>query len=344
MWTVTRRMNPAIDKHMSSLRMRRKPRAKYGNRSQELDAAQGRQFVSESREEALEEETLWRGSSSLKWTIFISTIILLGFSVLGNYWESLVRQREGHPRATFWEVVFDDDFDYENELVYGLVIAAGVTSWAFYKWRRTAHRGAFMVDRATKKIEAEEARLATQDVIPLPQLWAVTQKRLDFYHGIATVQARVSFRYAQAARVAGFLTVILATIFAATAATTTASVVIAVLGGVGAALSAYIGNTFVRTQESAAGHLKSYFLQPLEFSKYLAAERLMRFSSESNRDAIIAPMVLAMLGVTNTNEAIQSSGSEQPALYLEPGRAWVVNGWRPSSSKPDDQGVSRDSS
>jgi len=32
---------------------------------------------------------------------------------------------------------------------------------------------------------------------------------------------------------------------------------------------------FVRSQETAAKHLRSYFDQPTEFSRYLAAERLL---------------------------------------------------------------------
>ncbi|WP_406105592.1 hypothetical protein OG698_25245 [Streptomyces sp. NBC_01003] len=34
-------------------------------------------------------------------------------------------------------------------------------------------------------------------------------------------------------------------------------------------------STFVRPQETAAGHLRAYFDQPLELSHYLAAERLV---------------------------------------------------------------------
>jgi hypothetical protein len=47
------------------------------------------------------------------------------------------------------------------------------------------------------------------------------------------------------------------------------------LGAVAAAFAGYIGRTFVRSQESAASHLRAYFDQPLEFSRYLAAERLL---------------------------------------------------------------------
>jgi hypothetical protein len=63
-------------------------------------------------------------------------------------------------------------------------------------------------------------------------------------------------------------------ILAVNAKTTTAAVTTGSLGAVGAALAAYIGKTFIRSQETAASHLRAYFDQPLELSRYLAAERL----------------------------------------------------------------------
>jgi hypothetical protein len=66
------------------------------------------------------------------------------------------------------------------------------------------------------------------------------------------------------------------------AKTTTVSVVAGALGAVGAAFAAYISRTFVQSQQSSAAHLRSYFDQPLELSRYLAAERVI--SSMKNLD------------------------------------------------------------
>lgn len=57
-------------------------------------------------------------------------------------------------------------------------------------------------------------------------------------------------------------------------------------------------NVFVRSQEMAAGHLRAYFDQPLEFSRYLAAEWLVAEAelSGEQRAAIVAELVRAMAG------------------------------------------------
>jgi hypothetical protein len=55
-----------------------------------------------------------------------------------------------------------------------------------------------------------------------------------------------------------------------------------VLVAVSAAPAGYISRTFVRSQEAAAANLHAYFGQPLEFSRYLAAERLVAASKELN--------------------------------------------------------------
>ena len=60
---------------------------------------------------------------------------------------------------------------------------------------------------------------------------------------------------------------------------TTGAIVAGGLGAVSAALAGFISKTFVKSQTTAAEHLKAYFDQPLEFSRYLAAERRTATSS-----------------------------------------------------------------
>ncbi|MDH6229343.1 hypothetical protein [Streptomyces sp. MJP52] len=64
-------------------------------------------------------------------------------------------------------------------------------------------------------------------------------------------------------------------VVAAVQAEKTAAAVAGALGAVAAALAAFVSRTFVKSQESAAEHLKACFDQPLEFSRHLAAERLL---------------------------------------------------------------------
>jgi hypothetical protein len=69
------------------------------------------------------------------------------------------------------------------------------------------------------------------------------------------------------------------------------------LGAVGAAFAAYIGKTFIRSRESAASHLRAYFDQRLELSRYLAAERLLVDAKEptpEQRAAIVSSLAEAI--------------------------------------------------
>lgn len=92
----------------------------------------------------------------------------------------------------------------------------------------------------------------------------------------------------------GFVLLVVFTVLAAEAKTTTAAISAGGLGAVGAAFSAYIGRTFIRSQESAASHLRAYFDQPLELSRYLAAERLLADAADltpEQRAAIVSSLV-----------------------------------------------------
>ncbi|MFJ2728763.1 hypothetical protein [Streptomyces collinus] len=150
--------------------------------------------------------------------------------------------------------------------------------------------------------------------LTLSELWAVTHRRLDHYHGIALGQARQSFRNAQISMGLGFSLLIGFVVVAFNASTTAGSVVAGALGAVSAALAGYVSRTFIRSQESAAGHLRAYFDQPLEFSRHLAAERLMADSglSDEKRAEVLSLLVQTMIagqaGVTRS-----SAPEEQPS-------------------------------
>ncbi|MFI8962807.1 hypothetical protein ACIGO8_11865 [Streptomyces sp. NPDC053493] len=133
--------------------------------------------------------------------------------------------------------------------------------------------------------------------LALASLWSLTHARLHQYHGIALDQARKSFRNAQGAMLIGFALLVGFTILALKAESTATSVAAAVLGSVSAALAGFVSRTFVRSQESSASHLQRYFDQPLEFSRYLAAERLIVDSglNAEQRADVLTALVQAMI-------------------------------------------------
>jgi len=144
--------------------------------------------------------------------------------------------------------------------------------------------------------------------LALPELWAVTHTRLDHYHEIALGQAKRSFRNAQVAMGLGFSLLVAFVLVALNASTTTGAVVAGGMGAVSAALAGYVSRTFVLSQQAAASHLRAYFDQPLEFSRYLAAERIVMDSGldQTQRAEVLTMLVKSM--VANAQETVPDQG------------------------------------
>jgi len=200
-----------------------------------------------------------------------------------------------------------------------LVVLAGFAFVVYCSYRLTfsGRQETQRAEHARQALQRAETSLGEADRLALPGLWDVTHKRLDYYHQIATSQARQSFRNAQIAMTVGFVLLVVFAVLALRATTPTASIVTGALGAAAAAFAAYIGRTFVRSQESAAGHLRAYFDQPLEFSRYLAAERLleaMDILGPDQRAAIAGDLLRAI--VTPGQPALGPSaadGAKDPA-------------------------------
>jgi hypothetical protein len=174
----------------------------------------------------------------------------------------------------------------------------------------------FVVDRITEvtpdtfygfgypKAGVGEPGDRSNDGLTLAALWDVTHSRMDLYHEIVTRQAKRSFGAAQVAMGVGFVLLVVFAVLAVEAKTTAAAIGAGGLGAVGAAFSAYIGKTFIRSQESAASHLRAYFDQPLELSRYLAAERLLADAKEltpEQRTAILSTLVQSIATAGHDN-------------------------------------------
>ncbi|MFB8347914.1 hypothetical protein [Streptomyces niveus] len=152
--------------------------------------------------------------------------------------------------------------------------------------------------------------------LALPHLWEATHARLKLYHDVALGQANRSFRSAQASMWLGFLALALFVAIAFKASTTAGSIVAGGLGAVAAGLAGFIGRTFVRSQEHAAEHLRSYFDQPLEMARYLAAERLVADANlpDEQRAEVLAAIVTAMVAGPQP----QPSGDPQQPVQTIP--------------------------
>lgn len=200
--------------------------------------------------------------------------------------------------------------------VFALIIVAIP---ATYFTSRSSQRDLWRERTALEKLVEAEGELERESGLSLPTLWRVTNTQLEYYHQIVTSQARRSFRNAQGAMVVGFGPLVVLAIVAIGAHTVTSSIIAGSLGIASAAFSAFLSRTFIRSQEGAASQLRTYFDQPLELSRYLAAERLLgemnSISSEEKGKvavelvrAIALPESAFSASVSNSEPAADTGG------------------------------------
>ena len=142
--------------------------------------------------------------------------------------------------------------------------------------------------------DKDEAQAAQTD---FASIWAVTQKRINYYHRIATNQARNSFISSQIATVVGFVIIVVFGVIAAQATSPAAAISAGAVGVVGGGLSAYIGSTFMKAQSEATAQLRQFFLQPVEFARLLGAERLIESLEPEERAQAVHRIVQGMMAL-----------------------------------------------
>nr|WSW49915.1 hypothetical protein OG296_43700 [Streptomyces sp. NBC_01001] len=205
-----------------------------------------------------------------------------------------------------------------HAFAFGMVVTVGIKSDSPDRVRVHAAEQQLEASLANEgsSIDATEQERG-RSALALANLWSVTHARLSQYHGIALKQARKSFRNAQFAMLLGFGLLVTFTVMAIRAESTAASIAAATLGTVSAALAGFVGRTFIRSQEASAAHLQRYFDQPLELSRYLAAERLIADSglNADQRAEVLMSVLQAMVAVP---------GQAQPGAATEPAQAGTL--------------------
>lgn len=134
-----------------------------------------------------------------------------------------------------------------------------------------------------------------QSELALEGLWRKNQRLLLVYHEIAANQATSGYNAARRAAAVGMVLMggtIAAALFAPNS---TASIVAGVVGTSGTAMTGYVASTYVRLQQGTSDQLRSYFDNPVEMSRILAAERLVaQLSTEEAKDAGLMAIVEAL--------------------------------------------------
>jgi len=145
-----------------------------------------------------------------------------------------------------------------------------------------------------KDSESQVAQGLEESMPDYGKLWAATQDRIDYYHEIATSQARRSFISTQIATAAGFILIIVVGVIASQASSPVGAISAGAVGVVGGGLSAYIGATFLKSQAEATAQLRQFFLQPVDFSRVLGAERLIENLEKDQRAEAVQQIVRSM--------------------------------------------------
>jgi hypothetical protein len=194
--------------------------------------------------------------------------------------------------------------DLPDLIPYGvLALATAVVFWLLTLFVTLAYRDALQREHSERWQVAESRRLLERaeqasdkrGPLDLTVLWALTQRRLDYYHALATFQAERSFRHAQRAVFVGFAVLVAAVVVVALTGSTVITIVAGSIGVIGAALAAYLGRSFLRAQEATTERLQLYFSQPFAFSRQLSAERLLILLEAEDRAAAVRDLIRAVM-------------------------------------------------
>ncbi|NQD39974.1 TRADD-N-associated membrane domain-containing protein [Glutamicibacter halophytocola] len=146
-----------------------------------------------------------------------------------------------------------------------------------------------------EKQEQEIAQSSPRDDISLPKLWALNNQRISSYHTAAVDQSVRSFLSTQIATYSGLLVILAAAGFAAFANNTIATISAGAVGVIGGGLSAFISSTFMKSQAAATEQLQRFFNHPVELSRMLSAERLLKDLNDEDRSEATKLIIKAML-------------------------------------------------
>jgi hypothetical protein len=153
------------------------------------------------------------------------------------------------------------------------------------------------VEQARRQLERAEQAADKRGPLDLVVLWTLTQRRLDYYHAMATFQAERSFHQAQRVLVGGFAVLVVAVLVVAFTGSTVITIVAAAVGAVGAAAATLLGRAFLRAHESDTERVHAYFAQPFAFSRQLSAERLLVLLEQEDRAAAVRDLIRAIVAL-----------------------------------------------
>ncbi|MDR6414922.1 TRADD-N-associated membrane domain-containing protein [Pseudarthrobacter sulfonivorans] len=155
-------------------------------------------------------------------------------------------------------------------------------------------------------------RLATADSIPFPELFSYNRKQLDAYQEESCNQQRLAFRQAQRATIAGLIILTVGIVLSFGQSFGAGQYAAASLAGLGAALSAFIANTFAKSAREANQQLNLYYREPHMVGRVMVTEHLAQELSDEFKPEQLSAMIAALLAwpLPGDPPTLQGEGSK----------------------------------
>ena len=229
---------------------------------------------------------LWAVSPERSWymTRRPKVFLAVGAGVILLVLAAVVGQPPSTDTERWWALV----------LVAVAVLVLGYATFPYWAARR-----AFLERRrktAAYRAEIALRGLTESDTIPFSKLFSYNRKQLDAYQEESRNQQRAAFRQAQLASVVGLVILAAGIVVSLGQAPGSSQYVVAGLAGLGAALSAYISNTFARSARQADQQLNLYYREPHMIGRVMVTEHLAQGLSEDRRNEQLTAMITTMLG------------------------------------------------
>lgn len=228
------------------------------------------------------ERRMFLRSIAIQGTIWISAAISLTFWINNSQWG---RPEYGQTMG---------DWQWITVMMWMFVIAG-----AYPMYHVTRNHAASALDDHIRieQIQKDEADLAKDGRAgtEFAELWSLTQRRIDHYHQLATSQSAVAFRTGQTVMGLGFVVVLALGIAAVMAPNGTAAIAASVIAVSGASLSAFVSATFLKSQSEASAQLREFFVQPVDFTRMLGAERLLEMLDDPAQKAAAVQTLISSL-------------------------------------------------
>lgn len=185
-------------------------------------------------------------------------------------------------------------------LVITLLLLIGLGGWIYYFNVMSSARAEFeerQRDDAQANVDAAAEDVLRED--SLLALLRLNREQMKQYHLVSLQQASGAYRMSQAAMSAGLAVLVVGGGLAVTVLRESVDkITIAVLTGLGSAISAYIGNTYLQTYKKTLAQLNFYFRQPLVSSYYLHAERMVKDLAKDERDPVTVDLIRNIMTIT----------------------------------------------